>query len=43
MGAQEEAELEQRIRVLDQKSANCYASAARLQQLLDGVPAEPGG
>jgi hypothetical protein len=40
MGAQEEAELEQRIRVLAQKSANCSASAARLQELLDGVPGD---
>lgn len=40
LDAREEAELGQRIQVLEQKAANCRASAARLQELLDQVPVE---
>ncbi|HEY0035903.1 MAG TPA: hypothetical protein VGB66_04400 [Longimicrobium sp.] len=41
IGPGEQAELEQRVRVLGHKSANCYASAARLAEMLAEIPADP--
>lgn len=37
----EKKALAERIRTLEAKAANCYASAARLQELLGGVPDAP--